>query len=121
MSFPNIPRVSADTLKLVLFASLAALAVWFFVIRPDAAQQAAADARGSEAVAEAQAGATKDTVEIIVKHRNEIDTITTRTEVTNREIRNAPGAETEIDPELHRSGVDALCMHDGRENDPACQ
>lgn len=123
MSFPELPqaRLTAGTLKLVLFASLAALAVWFFVLRPEAAQQEAADARGTAAVAEAQQEAAKETHEIIRERNTTVREIQRTTEKSSDAITNAPGADDPIDPDLHQRGIDALCLRDGLQHDPSCQ
>ena len=125
INFPSLPgvqtiRSGASIIKVVLFSLLAAFVVWFFLIRPDAAQQDAADAHMGAAQAEAQAQAAEETVRVIVDHQRTIETITTTTETASNDILNSPGAEAAIDPALHNAGIRALCLHDGRASEPAC-
>lgn len=121
MKFPSEVRLGASALKWVLFALAAALAAWFFVLRPQWAQQDTADARGAAAVAEAGEGSARDTITIYRDRETTIRDINRTTEESSRDILNAPGADDLIDPDLHRRGIDALCLRDGRENEPACQ
>lgn len=122
MSFPHLPlTVPEIPVKLILFACVAAVAVWFFVLRPEVAQQQAADDRGSAAVAEAAEEAAKETHEIIRERNETVREITRTTENSSNDIQNAPGADDPIDPDLHQRGLDALCLRDGLQDHPACQ
>lgn len=121
MNFPDIPQFKvaqsgAAVLKVVLFSVLALALVWFFFIRPEAAQQEAAESRVEATMAEGQAKAAEETVRIIVDHQDTIETITTRTETSSNEILNAPGADQTVDPAVHAAGLRALCLHDNRSN-----
>ncbi|AKM09383.1 hypothetical protein [Croceicoccus naphthovorans] len=127
MDFPNIPT-SLTGASLIIKAvagvatlALIGLAVWFVIFRPAAVQQDAADARSDKAVATSQAGAAKENTTIIIRHRDEVDDIDDRTENASNDIHNAPGAGDEIDPDLHRAGIDSLCLHDGNSDRPACE
>lgn len=92
----------------------AALLVWALVLRGDIAIRHAAEAKASAAIATAQAGATQDTLRITVDHQNEVTKITQRTTETNHEILTAPGAGASVDPAVHRAGLRALCLQNGR-------
>lgn len=119
--YDHLPHLGGTTLKWVLFASITALAVWFFVLRPQWAQQDLADSRGTVAAAEAERGASNDTITIYRDRETHIREINRTTEESSRDILSAPGASDRIDPDLHRRGIDALCLRHGRQNDPACQ
>ncbi|WP_139375706.1 hypothetical protein [Sphingopyxis flava] len=114
---PDLPYRKVAGISLFVIGALALL--WFFFIRPEAALKDAAINRADRTVAEAQTEAAKDTVRIIVDHNATVETIQSRTEVTNRDIQSAPGAAQEIDPAVHAAGIRALCLHHGRD-EPTC-
>lgn len=125
MEFPfSVPQAAAAKSILQVLAAFAAaialcVGVWFFLIRPEAALKQAATSKGEAIIARAQAGASQDTVRIVVDHQQVVDTITHRTEVTNREILSSPGADAPVDPGVYDALVRSLCLQDGR-RDPQC-
>lgn len=113
---------ATTTVRLVIFGAaltLLAFTAWFVLIRPTANAEKAATAKTEAIIADTQRSAAQDTIRIVVDHNAAVQTINTRTEVTTRDILQAPGASDAIDPALHAAGLRALCLHDNR-RDPTC-
>jgi uncharacterized protein HemX len=102
-------------------AGLLIFAVWFVAIRPHQAARAAAQAQTDANGAEAQAKAAEGSVVILRDHDAEVGRIQQQTESNSHDIHQAPGAGDHLSPDLDRAGRRALCLHDGRANEPQCE
>jgi len=105
-----------QTVAAIVAAVIAAGVVYYFISAPQRAREANAKAEAGQVMSDAAQGAARDTITHIDHYINRTDTITRRTEETNREIANTPGADQLISPELDRAGRIALCMHDNRDD-----
>lgn len=119
LSLPTGWGAALGAAKYALLAAAAGFAIWVIFIRPEAALRRAATAETEAIVADTQTQAAKETIEILVDHRNVVTEIHRRTEETNADILSAPGAGQEVDPGLYDALVRSLCLQDGR-RDPVC-
>jgi hypothetical protein len=99
----------------VLFA-----AYWLVIGRPVALKRANQQVTAEKTVAEAAVGAARSGLDITVSTQETIRQIDLQTTRNTHEILTAPGATNTVDPELHRRGLVALCMRNGRADDPVC-
>lgn len=114
-------KLALQVLAAFVAAGLMILAVWLVFIHPHQATQEAAQARTEQLGAEAQAKAAEGSLSIL-RHRNEeAARIKQQTEDNSRDIHEAPGSGDKIDPDLDRAGRRALCLHDGRADEPTCR
>ena len=104
----------------LLVAGLIGFVVWWVLVRPASAQQAAAQARVAAVVSSATAGAAQDTVHTIVIHDQAAAAISAQTQENDHAIRSAPGATTPVDPGFTSALHSALCMRGSYQREPDC-
>jgi len=94
--------------------------IGWFITEPERARQKAAEARAAQAIAEGQAKAGGDAVIILDGVLGEAQ----KTEDQSREnadaIRNAPGADQLLSPDLNRVARERLCNRPSYRGRPEC-
>lgn len=105
---------------IALASALAVLAVWWLVSSLTSEQTAKTQARLSTNQTQAALASGTDAVATVsrtIEHERRVDIITRETE---RVIREAPGADAPVDPDLHRLAVDRLCHRAAYLEHPEC-
>jgi len=120
-----LPQARGARLAAIGVAALVALLLigflaWWLLIRPRAAQVAAATARVEAATAAGTAEVAKGTLGITldVNQRNAAVDITTAENA--RVILSSPGASTSIGADLDRAGRSAVCLRAAYQYQPEC-
>lgn len=100
--------------------ALAVLAVWWVVATLTDSSTAKTEARLSENQTEAALANGTDAVQSVgrtTEYERRVDIITRETE---RVIREAPGADAPIDPDLQRLAIERLCLRTAYREHPEC-
>ena len=99
---------------------LTVLAVWWLVSSLTSGSVARTQARLSKNQTEAALASGTDAVQSVgrtTEYERHVDVITRETE---RVIREAPGADAPVDPDLHRLGIERLCGRSAYRQHPDC-
>lgn len=105
---------------LLVALGLTVLAVWWLVTSLTSGKVARTQARLSTNQTEAALASGTDAVQSVgrtTEYERRVDIITRETE---RVIREAPGADAPVDPDLHRLGIERLCQHAAYRQHPDC-
>ncbi len=97
-----------------------ALAIWWIVASLTSGKTAKVEARLSKGQAEAALNSGTDAVETVgqtIQYERQVDIITRETE---RVIREAPGADTPVNPDLDRIARERLCQRAAYLEHPDC-
>lgn len=99
---------------------LTVLAVWWLISSLTSGQVARTEARLNKNQSEAALASGTDAVQSVgrtTEYERRVDIITRETE---RVIREAPGANAPVDPDLHRLGIERLCERTAYLEHPDC-
>jgi len=99
---------------------LTVLVAWWLVATLTSGSTARTQARLSKNQTEAALASGTDAVQSVgrtVEYERRVDVITRETE---RVIHEAPGADAPIDPDLHRLGIERLCLRRAYRQHPDC-
>lgn len=105
---------------ILLAAALLGFILWWFLVRPRAAQVEAATARVERATAQGAAGAAQGTIQIVNDNARLVQAIDALSQENGRAIHAAAGASDTIGADLDRIGRTALCMRAAYQSDPGC-
>jgi len=117
----ELRNLSARAIGLIVGVIVLLLAVGLFVRSCDKRRSQAAQTRVERSQAEAASNSAADAVNTVARSGEAERASEDLTRKNERDIRNAKGANTAVDPAARDAGLRALCLRRAYRADPRCR